>query len=39
VGYFENTSHRGWQERYKVLPIPQEELNVNPLIEQNALWK
>ena len=39
VGYYVNTSHRGWMERYKVLPIPQDELNVNPMIEQNALWK
>lgn len=39
VGYFVNNSHHGWMDRYAVLPIPQDELNVNPLIEQNALWK
>lgn len=39
VSYYVNSSHRGWMDRYKILPIPQDELDVNQYIEQNALWK
>lgn len=39
VNYYVNASHTGWNNRYSVLPIPQDEVDVNTQIEQNPLWK
>lgn len=33
------TASQGYQPKFSVLPLPQSELDVNQLVEQNALWK
>lgn len=36
---YTTTASTGWAEKFKFLPIPQGEIDVNQLIEQHAEWK
>lgn len=36
---YTTTASQGWQDKFKILPIPQNEIDVNSAIEQNAAWK
>jgi len=35
---FTQTASQGWQDKFKVVPIPQSEIDVNPQVTQAAGW-
>ena len=39
IDIIDTQNFQNFQEKHMYLPIPQSEINTNPMAEQNELWK